>query len=108
MSPQILQINFQFNVPRSDYENAVAPLVDSIAEVSGLQWKIWLMNETDQEAGGILLFDRPASLQAYLDSPIAKGIAHHPALSEMSVKRFAVLEPFTTLTRGPVKQAATV
>jgi hypothetical protein len=102
MAGRILQINFKFNVPRADYEQAVAPLGNDIAAVAGLRWKIWLMNEGESEAGGIMLFEDEKSLQAYLDGPIAAQIVSHPALSDFSVKQFDIMEAETAITRSPV------
>lgn len=102
MPGKILQINFKFNVPRPDYEAAVAPLADGIAAVAGMRWKIWLMNEAESEAGGIMLFQDEASMQAYLDGPIVAQIVSHPALSDFSVKHFGLIDEQTAITRGPV------
>ena len=102
MSQKILQINFKFNVPRTDYEQAVTPLAQPVSEVPGMLWKVWLMNEAESEAGGIYLFDEGASLQNYLDGPIVAGIVSHPALSEFSVKVFDVLGSLSKITRGPL------
>ena len=102
MSERILQLNFKFNVTRTEYEQAVSPLADKFAAVTGLRWKIWLMNEAESEAGGIYLFDDEPSLQAFLEGPLAAAISNHPALSNMSVKRFDVMDGITAITRGPV------
>jgi len=102
MSERILQINFKFNVSRAEYEQAVAPLASEIAAVAGLRWKIWLMNEAESEAGGIMLFDDGASLKAYVEGPITAQIVSHPALSDFSVKQFDMMEEQTVITRGPV------
>lgn len=102
MSEKILQLNFRFNVTSAEYEQAVSPLAEKFAAVSGLRWKIWLMNEGESEAGGIYLFDDEASLEAFLDGPLAAAVSSHPALSDMSVKRFDVMDSITAITRGPV------
>jgi len=102
MSGKIVQINFKFNVARPDYEQAVAPLASEIAAVDGLAWKIWIMNEAESEAGGIMLFEDEASLKAYLEGPITAQILSHPALSDFSVKQFDMMEEQTAITRGPV------
>ena len=102
MSATILQINFKFSVSRSDYEQAVSPLADPISGVAGLRWKVWIMNEAESEAGGIMLFDDAASVQAYLAGPIVAQITSHPALSDFSVKQFEVMEGQTAITRGPL------
>lgn len=103
MSARILQINFTFNVSREAYEATVSPMADAFAAVPGCQWKIWLMNEANREAGGIYLFEDDASLQAYLVSPLVAQVTSHPALSGFSVKQFDVMEAVTKVTHGPVE-----
>jgi len=103
MPGKILQLNFKFNVSKAEYEQAVSPLASKFAVVAGLRWKIWLMNETESEAGGIYFFDDASSLTAYLEGPLAASVSSHPALSDMSVKQFDVMDEITAITRGPVK-----
>ena len=102
MSGRIVQINFKFNVSRAEYERATSPLAGDIAAVAGLRWKVWLMNEAESEAGGIMLFEDGASAKAYLEGPIKEQIVTHPALSDFSVKQFDVMKDVTAVTRGPV------
>lgn len=103
MSTKILQLNFKFNVSRAEYEQAVSSLVSEYAAVPGLRWKIWIINEAEQEAGGIYLFDDETSMKALLEGPLAAQVTSHPALSDFSVKQFDVMDDLTTITRGPVK-----
>lgn len=105
MAVKILQINFQFNVPREAYEQTVTPMASDFAAVPGCRWKIWLMNEANNEAGGIYLFEDEASLQTYLNSPLVVAVTSHPALSNFSVKQFDTLEAVTKVTRGPIEKA---
>jgi hypothetical protein len=102
MSGMLLQLNFKFNVTPADYEGAVSPLADQFAAVPGLIWKVWIINEAESEAGGIYLFEDAASLQTLLESELAAGVINHPALSDFSVKTFAIMDEVTTITRGPV------
>jgi len=102
MPGRIMQLNFKFSVSGSEYEQAVSPLASQIAAVAGLRWKVWLMNEAESEAGGIMLFDDEASVKAYLEGPIVAQVTSHPALSDFSVKQFDVMEKVTAITRGPV------
>lgn len=105
MSRKILQINFKLHVSRAEYETAVDSLAGPIAAVPGLLWKVWLVNEAGQEAGGIYLFADGPSLDACLNSEIMAGIISHPALSDFSVKQFDVMDAVTAVTRGPVGMA---
>lgn len=102
MAEKILQVNFRFNVPRAEYEQLAGQLAPAFAEVAGLRWKVWLMNEAESEAGGIYCFADQASLQDYLEGSLAAQVMSHPALSEISVKQFDVLPAPSAVTRGPV------
>jgi hypothetical protein len=100
MSRKILQINFKFHASRAEYEAAVAPLAEPIATVPGLLWRVWLVNEAGQEAGGIYLFADGRSLQSYLDSETVASIVNHPLLSDVSVKQFDVIEAASDARAG--------
>ncbi len=105
MSAKILQVNFKFNVSRDAYEQTVSPMANEFSAVRGCRWKIWLMNEAENEAGGIYHFEDDASLKAFLESPLVAQVVSHPALSDFSVKQFDVLEAITQITRGPIEKA---
>ena len=102
MSAKILQVSFKFNVSRAEYEQAVSPLASKFADVDGLRWKIWTMNEAEKEAGGVYLFDNEASLNAFLNGPLAAQVTSHPALSEFSIKQFDTMDNITAVARGPI------
>ena len=105
MSQKILQINMKFSIPRADLEAAWLPVAQPIADVPGLLWKVWLMNEVEHETGGIYLFESEAAAQAYLAGPIMAAAKDSPAVSNISAKLFNVMESYTAITRGPLKQA---
>jgi len=107
MSGMLLQLNFKFNVTSEDYAGAVSPLAEQFTAVPGLRWKIWIINEAESEAGGIYFFEDEASLKALLESELAAGVINHPALSDFSVKTFAIMDAVTAVTRGPVGQLTT-
>jgi len=101
MSPQLLQVNYKFTGTRAEYEAANLPWAQPFAELPGLRWKIWLMNETTGEAGGIVLFDDEASRQAYIDGPVAEAETD-PTVSDIQCKCFDVLIEHSAITRGPL------
>ncbi len=108
MSQKILQINMKFSIPKTDLEKAWLPAAQPIADVPGLRWKVWLMNEAEREAGGIYLFESEAAAQSYLAGPIVAALKDNPAVSNISAKLFDILESHTAITRGPVKQVLNV
>jgi hypothetical protein len=103
----ILQINFRLNVSPAEYQKKCESVAQAIADVPGLVWKVWLLNEPDGEAGGIYLFQDEQSLDAYLSGPIIRQIKSLPQLREISAKRFETIPKLTVVTRGPIPALAT-
>ena len=52
------------------------------------------------------MFENEASVNAFLEGPLAAQVTGHPALSDFSVKQFDVMENQTAITRGPVEEVA--
>ena len=92
------QLQAQWAEGRVPRENL--PYAQPIADLPGLRWKVWIINEAQSEAGGIYLFDGDAAVQAFLDGPIVAEIKGDPTLN---IKAFDVIADLTTITRGPVK-----
>jgi hypothetical protein len=44
MAKRLLQLNFNFSVSKDDYEQAVSALASEFAAVTGLRWKVWIIN----------------------------------------------------------------
>lgn len=105
MSGKMLQLNFKYSVTREEYEAAVSPLAEAFAAVSGLQWKVWIINEDETTAGAIYLFEDEAALGAFLESDLAASVLSHPALSDFEAKPFDIMAKQTAVTRGPVGEA---
>jgi len=103
MSARVLQINLKFEGPGADLKKGFAQVVNDIAAVPGLIWKIWIMNEQTHEAGGLYLFNSQEAVDAYLQGPLIGALKTNPALGQFSFKQFDVLEDLTAITRGPVK-----
>ncbi|MCB0055485.1 MAG: YdhR family protein [Caldilineaceae bacterium] len=104
MTQQILQINFKFHLAGDAYREAVAPVAEPIAAVPGLYDPVGGLDEADQEAGGIYLFEDDASLAAYLDGEIVAAIVGTPIFSDFDVKQFAVMSDVSEITRAPLSK----
>jgi hypothetical protein len=104
---KIVQINFEFTVPKADYEAVCAQVAKGLAEVPGLSWKAWVINEQRQEAGGIYLFENGAAAARYLSGPIVAAMKNKPGIQKVEIKLFDILEGPSRLTRFlTVSQAA--
>ena len=105
---RILQINFNYDMTSTEYEEAVAPLANPIANMDGLVWKVWIINKEAKEAGGIYLFKNAAAVDAYMSGEIVAGIASNPKFTNISAKQFDAMESISSITRAPfeVKEKA--
>lgn len=101
--PKILQINYKFSGSWQQVQQEFLPDAPAIAEVPGLRWKIWLVDEARSAGGGIHLFDGDASVQAYLEGPVVAGLQSEPGISEIDVQVFDVAEELSAATRGPFR-----
>ncbi len=100
MSHHLIQINFEFKGSRSEFEDSIKPFTEIFAALPGLQWKIWLMNEGGQEAGGIYLFSNKESAVNYKNSTLFKGVLLNPSYKNVSAKGFDILEGPSLQTRA--------
>lgn len=98
----ILQMNFAFDAPTEQVKQAGLDLALAIAQVPGLAWKTWLMNEAEGQAGGIYWFDSEAAAIAYLNSDIGQHIQHNPAFSAMQIRLTPVWSEATAITARAV------
>jgi hypothetical protein len=80
----------------------VSPLAESFAQVDGLRWKIWALDEGNSQFSGLLLFYDAESLQAFAESELAATVLSHPALSDFSVTPYGIMAAETAVTHGPV------
>ena len=80
MSQKLLQVKMNFSISRAELEAAWLDAAQPIADTPGLLWKVWLMNESEREAGGIYLFESEGAAQSYLDGPIVGALKTSPAV----------------------------
>ena len=98
----ILQINYTFDGTRAEQTALVTPMAEPISTVPGLIWKVWLMNEADNEAGGIYLFESREAAEAFVTSEAVAAFAANPAISDIDAKMFEAVADLSEITRGPL------
>lgn len=102
----ILQVNFKLNVPADEYAASCQRGCSSDRRRLWTALEIWILNDQEKEAGGIYFFDTEQALSDYLSGPIVAQLANHPALTDVTAKRFQVMQELTSATRGPVSAMA--
>lgn len=99
MGKKIVQINYQLQGSREAYVEENLPYAQPIADVPGLRWKVWTINEQTGLAGGVYLFEDDASVQSFLDGEMITEMKADPSLT---INTFDVIEELTPITRGPI------
>ncbi len=99
---KILQINYRYNRTRLEQEKASLQSAPTIANVKGIIWKVWIVNEAEKIAGGIYLFEDEVSAEAYLNGPIIAAMKNMPVISNFEAKIFDIIPDPTKITHGPV------
>jgi hypothetical protein len=105
MAEQLLQINFALKVSTAEYRAIATSVADAFAQVPGLRWKVWFLDEHSKEAGGIYLFEDERALDGFIAGDLAKTVATHPALRNVTLKHAAVMPEVSAVTRGPIATA---
>jgi len=106
MGQTIVQITFKLKVDAGTYRDIVTPVAETFAGIEGCQWKIWLLNEAEHEAGAVYLFDDAAAARAYLEGPLIANLKQAPFLSDVTIRQFGVIEDLSEVTHGPIATAA--
>ena len=92
----ILQVDFPYNGPwGAEMVPAMEGLAQSIAQESGLIWKIWTENEASNEAGGIYLFADRANAERYV--ALHSERLKQAGISRVNAKIFAVNEALSKI-----------
>ena len=101
MSPKVnLQIQFDLRCTPAEFREHADHVASAFAAVPGLLSKVWILDQERGRAGGVYLFTDRLAATAYLQGPIVKGLRENPALANVEVRLFDVLEGPSVITRG--------
>lgn len=99
---KVLQVNYKLSSSVSDFLEAAQPVAEIIANFEGLRWKIWLKNESENEGGGLYLFENESALNGFVNGPVIEKLKAHPQIAEVSLKSFDVPAELSAMTQAPV------
>lgn len=98
MQRTTLQVNFRLTIPTDDYLALCAGAAPAIAQVPGLHWKLFTLDEQGSAGAGIYLFADRASAEAYVAGPILGGLKDHPGITDLSIRVLDVDEQLSEIT----------
>jgi len=101
---KLLQVNYRRERGQDDHEQAEHLLgaAERISGLPGLQWKIWIYDESRQAAGGLYLFDTEEHARTWGDEMLPNSLGRLPGVSDIEKRYFDVDERLSSITRGPV------
>lgn len=95
---KLLQMDFKMEEPwGAEMSKAFEDLAKDISTEKGLIWKIW----TENEAGGIYLFENEDDLDRYLEKHTARLKSF--GIMDVNAKIFDVNVPLTLINRGKLE-----
>lgn len=99
MSITIVQINFKSNEPLNGHYNTMP------SRAKGLLGQIQLRNGGEHEAGVVYIFENDEAARAYLQSSPVTQLSETPAVSDLVIKLFDIVDGVAEVRDGPVSQA---
>jgi hypothetical protein len=101
---KLLQVNHRRERAQSDPVQAghLLGAAERISGLPGLQWKIWIYEDSQGAAGGIYLFDTEKHARAWGEDAMPASLGRLPGVSEIEARYFDVDESLSAITRGPV------
>jgi Putative mono-oxygenase ydhR len=104
---KLLQVNYSRERGQEDSEQAerLMGAAERISGLPGLQWKVWIHEDSQQAAGGIYLFDTEEHARAWGDEAMPASLGRLPGVSNIEVRYFDVDESLSAITRGPLVTA---
>jgi hypothetical protein len=103
----VLVVNFQLDgVSEDEYRGLCDELAPAFADVPGLVAKTWLADADSNTYGGVYMWSDRAAFEAFASSELARGVATHPNLANVTMRDFGVLEEPSAVTNGLVAATA--
>jgi hypothetical protein len=95
-----LQIQFDLRCTPAEYRELAYHVAGAVAAVPGLLGKVWIVDEERRRGGGVYLFADRAAATAYLEGPIIARLRGNPAVANVEVRMFDVIDAPSVITRG--------
>jgi Putative mono-oxygenase ydhR len=96
-------VTFGLNIPADSYAVRAVHLAPGFAAWPGLLGKWWLGDPASGTFGGVYLFASRLDADRSRDSELFRGMFVNPALTEVAVREYDVLEAPTAITAAAVQ-----
>jgi len=91
-------VTFGLNVPVEAYAARAMHKAPHFSDWPGLLGKWWLADTASETFGGVYLFASPQDAERSRDTELFRGMFTNPALKDVTVREFDVLDAPTAIT----------
>ena len=102
----VLHVRFKLRVPPRVLLAQSREAADIVASVTGLIWKIWILQEEEFEMGGLYLFANRETAEAYLNHPVIQAVFSNSAVVSSQSQLWDVESSLSALTRAPLRDVS--
>jgi Putative mono-oxygenase ydhR len=102
MTKKVFTTKFNYSMPTEELKKIMPTVAPKFSEIPGCNWKIWLFNEDNKEAGGVYLFGSANKLEQFLNSKLFASVANNPAFSNLQTNTFDIDEAASEITGAPL------
>jgi hypothetical protein len=105
-------VTFGLNIPAETYQAHAAHISPEFTEWPGLLGKWWLADASSGTYGGVYLFATSHDADLSRDTDVFRGMVDNPALKDVTVREYDVLDEPTAVTApalpalAPFRQSA--
>ena len=100
MNHRCVHVDIDLHVSTAEWLRHCQRVVDTIAAVPGLEWKLWVAGPEENSAGGIYLFRDEASASAYVGGPVIAALRRNPSVRDVRVRVYSIDEDLSRRTRA--------
>ena len=107
---KLLQVNYRRERGQDNAEQAehLLDAAERISGLPGLQWKLWIFDDSQSAAGGIYVFDTEEYARKWGDEMLPASLGALPGVGDIEARYFDVDERLSAITRGPLAAAEKV
>jgi hypothetical protein len=98
MNRHCVQIELELNVGAEEWTAHCERVVETMRALPGLEWKLWLLDEEKNMAGGIYLFRSAETADAYVHGPVVARLRELPMVKVARIRSSPVAESLSVKT----------
>ena len=98
MSRHCLFVEYELCVPSEVWMSRCEAALPALSLVSGLEWKLWLLDPAAQRGGGVYLFADASAAREFASGPFVASMRASSDLRDLRIRTMPIAESLTAAT----------